>query len=202
MYCSPLERLKRAALIGALFWAGGVTPAAAVDLRYGAAMGFGGQGLVQVVNGKSVQRSEGPGMLALSLETLLKDYLSLGLDHSRGFRLGPLSSGVSFTGLTGRWYFGPAPSVSRVSEQGATLFVRRFAPYLGLGAGVAFAKITRSNDLVPETENSGMYIGYRAGVDYPLSPGLLARTEVSYATTLQSDGLVNQFAFLVGLSFF
>lgn len=157
-------------------------------VKFGGSLGFGGSGIQQAVqvNGATsvVERSEGPGTIYLFAERLMSDYFSLGLEHSRGFSFGPFSTGSSFTGFAGRYYYlGPAPSVGAVSATETVLVVRRFTPFAGLATGIAEAEIKRDNDLVRSVSGSGIYIGLRTGADYPLAAGIGIRPEMTYSTT-------------------
>jgi hypothetical protein len=160
------------------------------DFRIGGGVGFGGGGVTKTVEvqstNTSVQRSEGPGTISIFVDYLLSDRFTVGLDHSRGFRLGPASSGVAFTSFVGRWYFlGPVPSVKKGTND-TTLLVKRITPFFGLAAGVASASISRENDVVPEMSSSGIFYGYRLGLEYSLAPGLGFRPEIVYSSTLSS----------------
>jgi hypothetical protein len=163
--------------------------------RLGSSIGFGGSGLSQVTSVQDnltvVERSEGPAVLSLFADRLLTDYLSLGLEHTRGINFAPFSMGSSFSGFTARWYFwGPAASVASVEGDKPVLLIRRFTPYIGGAVGAAMATIRRENDLVPLIEGSGVYFGLRIGADYPLAPGLGLRPELIYSTTIfQSSAL-------------
>ncbi len=166
--------------------------AQASDWRLGASIGYGGAGLSSTANVDgtltSVSRSEGPGMASVFVDELLTDYLDFSLEHIRGFRLGPFSSGVSFTGMAFRWYFwGPAPNGNPDTKTETTLFVRRYTPFVGLATGVALADISRTNDLVPRVTGSGAYIGIRLGADYPIRPGFGIRPQITTSTTFFSS---------------
>jgi hypothetical protein len=176
----------------------------------GVAAGYGGAGIVQpvLVNGSqvSVSRSEGPGMLDLFVEDLLTDHFSLGFEYEMGYRLGPFSSGAFFTGLTGRYYFfGPAPSTVQPND-GATLFIGRYAFFVGFGYGLAEAHISRLNDQVPTVNGSGIYLGTKLGCDYMLSPHFGIRPEISYALTFFSQETpptqLTEFAVQLGFVYF
>ncbi len=170
--------------------------AEAGDYRVLAGLGFGGTGIVedQTVSGSSsstvssISKSEGPGMFTLGIEKIMTDHLTLAFDHSRGFRLGPFSSGVSFTGFTGRYYLSPVPWGNRDSKEGPTLFVKRFHSYVGLQTGLATGTIDRQYDLVPSVTASGIYVGFNVGFDLPWNTrGLGLRPEISYSTTIASS---------------
>ncbi len=177
------------------------------DFRFSASLGYGGGGVSKLTAVGSdivlVKRSEAPGSLMLALDYLLDDDWTVAFEHYRGFRLAPFSSGVSFTGFAGRWYFrNPVPSVSRKSPEGSTLLVKRITPYLGFSAGVAAADISRDFDQVPEVKGSGICWGYRLGAEYPLSPGKGVRVEFGNSNTLQSNGGVQTNWLQFGLYFF
>lgn len=203
----------------------------ASDFRLGAAIGFGGAGVSKLVTSETLKtpvqasKSEGPGTLSVFIDYLADDYFLFSFEHYRGFRLGPLSSGVSFSGLAGRWYFlGPAPSVSKRSTDlfsfsrlpggysgatpaestngQATLLIKRISPFMGVGIGVANASVTRENDQVTHVESSGMYVSLKMGADYPTAKGSGFRPEFEYSTTLQNDGAIQGFSIKVGYYIF
>ncbi len=200
---SPLTRIAlplSLALIAA-------APAHASNFRLGVALGLGAAGIdtTATVSGTStsVQRSEGPGTLGLSLDYMVNDQVSIALDHERGFRIGPFSSGVTFTGLTGRWFFkGPMPSVAQKSPEQSQLIIHRFIPFVGLGAGVAQGTISRTNDQVAEISASAVYFGYRIGAEYQLLPGLVLRPEIHHSFTMMYPGQLSLLALQCGALFF
>jgi hypothetical protein len=191
------------------------------DWKFGVSLGWGGTGISKNVaidedgvpdpNGRSptgeesavsVARKEGPGMLAVFAEKQLSDRFTFGLEHARGFRLGPFSSGVSFTGLSGRWYvFGPAPTIPADAGSETTLVIQRLALFVGLAAGVASGEANREDDLVQTLSGSGVYTGFRIGIDYPLAPGIGLRPEIAASSSLLSPATVSEFALRVGLYF-
>lgn len=157
--------------------------------RGGGGIGFGGSGIKKEVDvpnlGVTVaEKSEGFGMLHAFVETLWSDTRVVGLEHSRGFRLGPFSSGVGSTTLNLKWhYLGPAPDVVRKSNE-SSLFVKRWSPYVGPIVGVASGSIKREGDEIPYVSSSGVVFGLKNGVDYLLRPNLGMRIEISYSQTI------------------
>ena len=195
-------RLNRFRLI-ALFPALLITTASASDFRLGTGLGYGGAGITKVTtvgeDKQSVKRSEGPGTFSLFVDYVLSDTVGIGLEHNRGYRLGPFSSGVSFTGINTKWYFrGTAPSVAKVSETGSTLLVKQFSFFIGLGSGVATGSISRDDDLVPTLSSSSMYIGFLLGADYPLSAGVVLRPQITSYSSFSSSSTTSP----ASLSFF
>lgn len=181
-------------------------PCWAGDFVFSAALGYGGTGIDQIVTVDSetttAQRSEGPGMASLSLGYFINDTWLVEAQQIRGFVLGPFSSGVTFSGLSALWYFnGPAPIPPRGATSNVTVLVKRFTPFLGLMSGVASGTITRDNDLVPVVTGSGVYIGYRFGVDYPLARGVGLRPEIDSATTMFGSAILSMFSAQCGIVF-
>lgn len=163
--------------------------ARATSWTYGFALGLGGTGIQTSanVNGSwtKIQRGETPGLLSLFADRAYNDFWSLSIEHLRGFRLGPFTSGLSFTGVGFKWYFlNPIPSFPKPDDDSTRLFIQQFSPYLSGASGVATGTITRSGDLVYSVTGSGLYFGFRAGSDYMLEPGMGLRGELSYSTTL------------------
>lgn len=182
--------LPKLGLLIAIAFASG--RASAREYRLGLALGIGGTGmkkLAEVDGGtRLVERSESPGIFNLYLESLVSDSLGFGVEHSRGFRLGPFSTGLSFTGLTGRYYlFGGAPSLSANVTSESTVLIREFALFLGGGTGVAQGKITRDADRVLNISGSGVYVGMKVGADYPWKLDMILRPELIYNMTFFSS---------------
>jgi len=166
-----------------------VAVAGTSDWRWGIALGFGGEGISSkqtLADGKStktVDRSEGPVVLGLFVETLLSDRLGLSFEHSRGVNFLPFSSGVSFTGVVSRYYFmGPAPSMVESAGLGS-LLIKNFAPFFGGAVGLAQAAVQREGDPVPVVSGSGVFFGIRLGADYAQGPGYGLRAEIAASTT-------------------
>jgi hypothetical protein len=202
-------RLKLAPLLFVLI----ASPVAqAGDFRLGTGLGYGGAGITKVdsvgTDKQSVKRSEGPGTFSLFLDYMVSDSIAVGFEHARGYRLGPFSSGVGFTGITTRWYFRtPAPTVARAAPDQSTLLVKQFSFFVGLGSGIAAGTINRDEDLVPSVTSSGVYIGFILGADYPLSPGVVLRPQITSYSTFSSSSKtspaeLSYFSFGAGIYFF
>lgn len=181
------------------------------DIRYGFGIGYGGAGVKDTVdvNGTliSAEKSEGPGVGSLFVENLFDDNFSMGLEHSFGFRMGPFSAGVSFSGLTSRWYFyGPALFRVDASDERTTFFTKRYALYYGLGAGIANAYLNRTNDAVSNISASGVYFGPKLGADYSYSKQVGFRYEFSYLSTFISTAATSpkltELALLFGVFYY
>jgi hypothetical protein len=178
------------------------------DWRVGALIGYGGSSVskTETPGGTSallVVRNQNPGALLLTLDYVAEDFWSLGLVHQRGLELGPLSSGISFTGLAARWYF-LAPIPPRRPEPGpinVRMIHRRFVPYVLGASGLAFGEVSREGELVATVKNSGIYIQGGVGVEYPLQLEYGLRAEMSYATSIQSGGGLSMMAIVAGLCF-
>lgn len=162
---------------------------ATASWRGGLGLGFGGSGIKKEVEsatlGKTIaEKSEGFGMMHFFIETLWTDTRVIGLEHSRGFRLGPFSSGVGSTTFNLKWhYLGPAPDVYKKTDN-TTLFIKRWSPYVGPIVGVASGSIKREGDDVPYVSSSGVVFGIKNGIDYLLSPSLGMRVEISAHQTI------------------
>ncbi len=165
----------------------------ASDYRWGVSAGYGGTGISStqpLSNGAigTVQRSDGPVVASVFVETLLSDYFGLAFEHSRGVNFVPFSAGVSFTGFVSRWYFlEPAPAMS-AAPSGSTILIKRFVPFYGIAVGLAQADIQRDvNDGAPTVSGSGMFFGMRLGADYPTKLGQGIRPELVVSTTQYSS---------------
>ncbi len=135
-----------------------------------------------------MSRSEGPGTLGFFVETFLTDKVGFGVDHTRGFRLGPFSSGLNFTGIYARYYFlGPAPQAINSDGEHSTILYKRYAMFLGWSGGVGQGQVSRNADQVPNISGTGVYMGIRAGADYPMGDRWGIRPELMYHTTFMAS---------------
>lgn len=178
---------------------------------YGASIGLGGTGIqskVQVDGAETnVERAEGPGTISLFADRIYNDTWSIAIEHIRGFRLGPLSSGLSFTGVGAKWYFwSPIPTYSEVSPESTHLFIQQFSPFVGFTTGIASGSIKRTNDKITSVTGSGVYMGLRGGMDYLLKPGIGLRGESSLSTTFSYSEkpvtTITEFSLRIGIFFF
>jgi hypothetical protein len=182
------------------------------DLVYGVMTGFGGSGLdedqpnpTNPTDIITVKRSEDPGMLGISVEAFLNDKWSLALTHRRGYKLGPFSTKVGFTGVVARRYFGRAPFIPSKQLENSAVLMRRWAPFVGLGGGIARGSITRAGDAVPRASGSGVYMGIHLGADYHLRPNLILRPEFFTSGTFMDDSTtpatLKEYGLVVGFHF-
>lgn len=186
--------------------------AGASDFRLGVAVGYGGAGITEqtTVNGvkdQNVQRADAPATIGFSLDYMISDSYSISLEHLRGVQFGPFSSGVSFTGLAWRWYFStPPPTVNKAPYDETILVIKKFAPFFGLSIGLATGDLTRPNDEVGQVSGSGVYMGYRLGAEYQLSPGVGIRPEMvsssTFSSSLYNPTSLSFFTFQLGLFFY
>jgi len=188
-------------LMGLLFFCS----LAEAQFRVGGLLGFGGTGLTSTTQinevDVTVKRSDGPFLISFYVEYLLDGYSSLALDHIQGVTLNPYSSGVSFTGGTYKYYYLTAiPSVVTSKTNQSTLIIQELSPYIGGSVGLAKGTITRQNDLVSEIAAEGVYMGFRAGVDYQFKPNFIYRGEMMFGMTPGSSGLIQSSLSAFGLS--
>lgn len=180
------------------------------DLVYGAMVGLGGSGIDKDITNDSgdtitVNRADDPGMMGLSVEGFLNDKWSLALSHRRGFKFGPFSTKVSFTGVIARRYFGRAPFIPSKKLENSAVLMRRWAFFAGLGGGVAQGSITRDEDAVKTVQGSGVYMGVHLGADYHLRPNLILRPEFFTSGTFMNDSVspttLNEYGIVIGFHF-
>jgi|GEM_PF-2141078 len=180
------------------------------DLVYGVMGGFGGSGVdkdVKTEAGENIteQRSEQPGMFGLSIEGFVNDKWSLALSHRRGFKFGPFSTRVSFTGVIARRYFGRAPFIPKKNLKNSATIMRRWAPFVGLGSGLATGTVVRENAVNESVSGSGVYMGIHLGADYHLSPNLILRPEFFTSGTFMNDSetpsTLNEYGLVCGFHF-
>lgn len=179
------------------------------DWYWGVKAGFGGTGLSKSVTIEeesiTANRSEGPGVFGVSLETMLGDKLSIAIEHRRGFRLGPFSSGVGFTDFTWRWYLLGSGFALVPPPAKEYIFTPKWSYFAGVSVGLAFGKVTREEDLVQEVETSGATVGTKVGADYHYRKNILFRPEVIYSTTFintsQVQSSMSEFGLMFGTVF-
>ncbi len=179
------------------------------DFIYGGMIGYGGSGIdktVIVENQKfDVSRAETPGMLGLSVETFVSKNYSLALSHRRGFRLGPFSSGVSFSGLILRRYFYNAPPIIPHKNLASSVTIQTWAPFIGLGTGLAQATTERETDVIKTVRSSQVYFGLHVGFDYQISPTLILRPEIftssSFIDVSDTPATIEEFGVVCGFHF-
>lgn len=181
------------------------------DFIYGFMGGLGGSGINKTVEVEGididVSRSEGPGIVGLSIETFIHDRWSMSLGHRRGFRLGPFSMDISFTGLTFRRYFyKPTPVLPR-NGLGSAVSIQTWAPFVGFGSGVALGETDRDTkgEQIPNLDFSGVFFGFHTGVDYHWKPGIILRPEIFYSQTFMDSSLtaatISEFGLVLGVHF-
>lgn len=185
----------------------GFPSAHAFQWRFGAGLGFGGTGLSKQADVGSetvvVDRSEGPGYGVMYVDRPIAQNYSVSIEHARGFRLGPFSAGVGFTGGTLRYFYLTPVQTLAEGDQPSTFTLRQWAPYVGFGTGIAQGTIFREADQVNDITDSGVYIGLKAGADYLLGPRVCLRTELIVSATLSSSsnrpGSMSEFGIVSGV---
>ncbi len=179
------------------------------DFIWGVLGGFGGTGIEKSVDVEGqlfqISRSEVPGMIGISVETFIHSDWSVAIAHRRGFRFGPFSMGVGFTGTTVRYYpWHDAPIIPK-SELEASFTLLKWAPFVGGGVGIANGSIDRERDVVGTISSSGVFFGFHAGFDYHWLPRLVVRPEILFSTTIidtsAAPATLREFGAVVGLHF-
>lgn len=206
-------RARRLAFAGSLALAS--FSAQAGDYRLGVNLGFGGAGITanrditpddDVVSLVTVQRAQGPGLLAIYVDQIISQNWAVTLEHFRAFTLAPFSSRVYFTGASLRYYITPTIEPIAPPSDESILRIKRIAFYVGASSGVAIGTIKLEGDLVPSVTSSGIYFGGKLGAEYPLSSSMGFRTEVVYAFTLATAGqypsAMSQFGAQLGVFLF
>lgn len=168
---------------------------AKAEWRLGANIGFGGTGIASTseINGVEIEvhRSDGPLAYSLSAERPLDEKTTLGVDLTKGVSLSPFSEGVSFMGVTYRWYYpNLMPSMVHSKTNSSTLLVQEWCPFIGPTMGLAQGTISRQKDLISEVNASGIFIGLHTGVDYQMSPNVVSRTELASGMSIGSSSAV------------
>lgn len=176
----------------------------------GIAFGYGGTGITKnlTINGNAitVNKSETPGVISFNWDFQWSDRLLITLEHIRGFRLGPFSSGVGLTGISSKWYFrDPIPSMIKTSSSDSTLLIKQWSPFVGGALGIASGEINREGDEVSSVSSSGIYFGLRTGADYQYEANRVLRTQISFSSTIPAStpySQVFEFSMSAGIIFF
>ena len=104
------------------------------------------------------------------------------MEHVRGVRMSAFSSGVSFTGAFGKWFWGQGPVLGPTAQEeqaeSTRILLRGWRPYVGLGMGVASAKVNRPDEIVTTVEDSGVYFSSKLGAELLYAPGRAGRVEL------------------------
>ena len=181
----------------------------ASEWSYGFKAGFGGTGIKKTVSidegNVDASKSEGPAIFGVSAERALSNKWNLSIEHRRGFRFGPFSSGVGFTDVTWRWYYlGSVPPIVS-NETVSFVFTKKWVPFLGISAGVAFGSITREGDKVARVKSSGAILGTKIGVDYHYKKDVIMRPELIVSSTFMNAGAIeesmSEFGLMYGMIF-
>lgn len=196
--------LKRSILFALIVF---TARASAYNWYIGLKAGFGGTGISKSATvddvTTEVNRSEEPGVIGISIETMLRDDLGIGIEHRRGVRLGPISSGVGFTDVTWRWYYLRSAPVLVPQTEGNYVVYKKWSPYVGGAAGFAFGAIGREGDKVANVDSSGATIGIKIGLDYQYSANFLLRPEIIASSTLLNSSAVpssmSEFGIMCGI---
>ncbi|MCB9025294.1 MAG: hypothetical protein H6625_03180 [Bdellovibrionaceae bacterium] len=167
--------------------------------------GFGGTGIKKTVDldqgNVDASRSEGPGVIGISLEKVVSDRWSLAIEHRRGFRFGPFSSGVGFTDVTYRWFYMAAAPALVLKSSDSYIFTKKWVPFLGFSSGIAFGSIHREGDKVSSVDSSGIIMGTKLGIDYHYKSNMILRPEVIVSSTFMNSGNVPSSMSEFGLMF-
>lgn len=178
---------------------------------YGVSIGLGGSGVDETFpleNGTGTvdaSSAESPGMLGISIEKFLNERWSLALSHRRGFRFGPFSMGVGFTGVIARWYFlRPATFLPDTKLKNSVTF-QRWVPFAGFGGGVARGSVEREGDAIGNVSGSGVFMGVHLGIDYHLRPNLILRPEFftsgTFMNNTKTPSTLKEYGIVVGFHF-
>jgi len=148
---------------------------------------------------KTVTLSESPMSMGIFIDYPIDERRYLGAEHIRSINLSPLSSGVSLTGITGKWYFyRPAPQ-SFADDIGARVTIHEYAisPYGGAAFGFAQSSLF-SQTSGANANTVGAYLGLKAGADFPLFRQFGARTEGGFTYNVVGEGKLQVLHFQLG----
>jgi hypothetical protein len=166
--------------------------------------GFGiGLGLSSISQG-DVSLGERPGGITATLETVYGPHWSVAFDHTRSFGIMPLTSNVSFTGFTMRYYWDtpyPKPELDNEPPYAQShWFETKRSPYFGFGAGYAEGAIGK---IIENTSygisGDGPYWTMRVGADYPWGPNRVYRLEFGISSVIGAVGGVSMVTLLWGV---
>ena len=176
------------------------TQAQASSLRTGGMLGLGDS----VVNtSENLVRSESPLSYSFFLEYSFDSRLALAAEHVRSLSLSPSSTGISMTGLHGKYYFyTPHPQNLKPqlgSRSSINLIQKNISPFVGLGMGFSQSSVLPRTDAESAAVSAGMYLKASFGVEYPLWSKWGLRSEVSYGTSIVGTGQIQMLNWLWGI---
>ncbi|MCB0389697.1 MAG: hypothetical protein KDD58_00330 [Bdellovibrionales bacterium] len=181
----------------------------ALDWNLGLKGGFGGTGIQKTVETDDgnidANRSEGPAVVGIGLEKNISDKLSFAIEHRRGFRFGPFTSGVGFTDATWRWYYmGVVPAIVPQKSE-SYFFTKKWSYFLGGAAGLAFGEISREGEKIKKVKSSGVTIGIKIGADLHYRSDMVIRSEIVTSSTFMNASVIeesmSEFGLLCGVLF-
>ena len=160
------------------------------------------------VNVEGVSLNESPGTFAVSVDYAVHSRLSFGAAHLRSMKNdeNEMSSAISLTGLTGRWYpMAPAAQTSsdrlRVVRQSFTS--QNLAPFIESGVGFVQSSL-RARRIEERGKGTavGVYLGLSGGLEIPINDRAGMVVESGYYRSVVGTGTVQMIRATFGFYFF
>lgn len=174
--------------------------ARASSLRTG---GMAGVGDSVVNTDENLVRTEGPISYSFFLEYSFDSRLTLAAEHVRSLDLSPVSTGISMTGLHGKYYFYTPHPQNLKPQLGlrstVNVIQKSWSPYVGTGIGFSQSSVLPRTDEETAAASAGLYIKASFGVEYPLWGKWGLRSELSYGTSVVGTGQVQMLNWLWGI---
>jgi hypothetical protein len=168
-------------------------------LRGGFAIGIGMSSMTQGI----VSLGERPGGISASLESVYEPHWSVALDHTRTFTIMPISSNVSFTGFTMRYYWDtpfPKPEIENEPWAQSHWAETKRSPFFAFGGGYAQGAIGK---VIEGTSygisGDGPYMTLRVGADYPWGENRTYRLELGLSSVVGAVGGLSMVTVLFGI---
>lgn len=162
-------------------------------------LGFGSSATSNEIDGE-----EGPLGMSFGIEYAFSSRWMIGAEHIRSFSMSPAGSSISFTGISMKYYYpGSIPTRRLKIEDMKTdqMVVYGFFPYFGLSSG--FGQASLPSDEEGDSPNAGgIYLGIRAGIDYPFMKSFGIRSELGITQSVMATGTLSSMLLSFGLYYF
>ena len=176
---------------------------ALAQVRIGADAGYGNAD----VNVEGIGFNEGPGSFSAFIEYPLHSRLSVGAQHVRSLKndAGEVSTAVSLTGLTARWYplsSGPSGGESALRAVKESIKSENIALFVQGAAGFSQTSLrTKRVEDRGKGTSVGVYLGVETGLELPLTGQLGLMSVLGFNRTIMGTGTLQMLTATMGFYF-
>jgi hypothetical protein len=172
-------------------------------LRFSALAGLGSAD----VSAGGSNKSESPFGLSLALDYTQSSRWLIGGEHFRTLSSSFTGSKVGMTGMSLKYsLIVPHAQILYTGGQIESTFFqqRNWVPYVALNFGIAQASLFKTTTNPEDIDSStvGAFLGFAAGLDYPISGNWGSRSELKVGQTVLSSGTIGYFMILSGVYFY